>query len=233
MVYGLLEELKTLLEAAGIPAGEEYPAGERVEILSPVAAVGFRELDCTHGAARFSVRILSPRILGGWCCQQKAAQAAQVLHRAGMSCSTEEMEYLKGSDCFCISLTVSRTVYEGSEGWCAGSGWRVLRDGAEENHVLSFRAVRNQGRRLLGAFCQSEPVRVTPGAGGWQIELVQSGTAEPEEGQEPFTLTVQAGGAAQRYLGCCWNETEIVLDGQGLKWIRRGFALTREVESDG
>jgi hypothetical protein len=28
MVYGLLEELKALLEADGIPAGEEYPAGE-------------------------------------------------------------------------------------------------------------------------------------------------------------------------------------------------------------
>ena len=45
MVYGLLEELRALLEDAGIPAGEEYPAGERVEILSPVAAVGLRELD--------------------------------------------------------------------------------------------------------------------------------------------------------------------------------------------
>lgn len=233
MVYGLLEELRELLEQAGIPTGEEYPAGERVEIVSPVAAVGLRELDCANAVARFSVRILSPRILGGWCCQHKAAQAAQALHRAGMGCSADEMDYLKGSDCFCISLSVSQPVFESAEGWSAGSGWRVLRDGIEEKSVLSFRAVRNQGRRLLGAFCQSEPVRVTPGAGGWQIELVQSGAAEPEEGQEPFDLTIHAGGAAQCYLGCCWNETEIVLGGEGLKRIRRGFALKREVESDG
>lgn len=233
MVYGLLEELRALLEAAQIPAGEEYPAGERVEIVSPVAAVGLRELDCANAVARFSVRILSPRILGGWCCQQKAAQAAQVLHRAGMSCAAAEMEYLTGSDCFCISLAVSQPVFESAEGWSAGSGWQVLRDGAEEKNVLSFRAVRNQGRRLLGAFCQSEPVRVTPGAGGWQIELVQSGGAEPAEGEEPFTLTVHAAGAEQRYLGCCWNETEIVLGGEGVKRIRRGFALTREVENHG
>ncbi len=233
MVYGLLEELRTLLEDAGIPAGEEYPAGERVEILSPVAAVGLRELDCANAVARFSVRILSPRMLGGWCCQQKAALAAQTLHRAGMTCSAAEMEYLKGSDCFCVGLTVSRPVYEDAGGWSAGSGWRVLRDDVEEKHVRSFRAVRNQGRRLLGAFCQSEPVGVTPGAGGWQIELVQSGAEEPEEAGEPFTLTVYAGGAGQHYRGCCWNETEIVLGSEGLKRIRRGFALTREVESDG
>ena len=233
MVYGLLEELSGLLEAAGIPAGEAYPAGERVEILSPVAAVGLRELDCAHSVARFSVRILSPRILGGWCCQEKAALAEQTLHRAGMRCEAEEMEYLSGSDCFCIRLTVSRPVYESAEGWSAGDRWQVLRDGTEEQNVLSFRAVRNQGRRLVGTFCQGESVGVTPGAGGWQIELVQSGAAEPEEGQEPFTLAVCAGGAEQRYLGCCWNETEIVLSDEGQKRIRRGFALTREVENHG
>ena len=233
MVYGLLEELRALLEHAGIPAGEEYPAGERVEIVSPVAAVGLRELDCAHAVARFSVRVLSPRILGGWCCQHKAAQAAQTLHRAGMTCTAAEMEYVSGSDCFCISLTVSRPVYETADGGLGGSGWLVLRDDVEEKYVLSFRAVRNQGRRLLGTFCQSEPVRVTPGAGGWQIELVQSGTAEPEEGTEPFTLTVRAAGGEQRYLGCCWNETEIVLGNDGLKRIRRGFALKQEVENHG
>lgn len=233
MVYGLLGELRELLEAAGIPAGEEYPAGERVEILSPVAAVGLRELDFANAVARFSVHILSPRILGGWCCQQKAAQAAQALHRAGMGCAAAEMEYLKGSDCFCVSLTVSRPVYEGTQGWSAGSGWQVLRDGVEEKNVQSFRAVRSQGRRLLGTFCQSTPARVTPGAGGWQIELVQTGAAEPGEGQEPFTLTVCADGVQQHYLGCCWNETELVLDSGGLKRIRRGFALEREVEENG
>ena len=233
MVYGLLEELRALLEADGIPAGEEYPAGERVEILSPVAAIGLRELDCANAVARFSVRILSPRMLGGWCCQQKAAQAAQILHRAGMTCSAAEMEYLGGSDCFCVRLTVSRPVYEGAQGWSAGSGWQVLRDDVEEKNVLSFRAVRDQGRRLVGTFCQSIPTRVTPGAGGWQIELVQSGTGEREEGAEPFTLTVCAGGVRQRYLGCCWNETEIVLGSEGLKRIRRGFALEREVEANG
>lgn len=231
MVYGLLQELKELLENAGIPAGEEYPAGDRVEILSPVAAVGLRELDCANSAARFSVRILSPRILGGWCCQNKAAEAAQALHRAGMSSTAAEMEYLSGSDCFCVSLAVSQPVYEGAEGW--SGGWQVLRDDAQEKNVLSFRAVRNQGRRLVGAFCQSEPTGVTPGAGGWQIELVQSGAAEPEEGQEPFVLTVSAGGVRQRYLGCCWNETEIVLDSGGLKRIRRGFALKREAQNHG
>lgn len=233
MVYGLLEGLTGLLEAAGILAGEEYPAGSRVEIVSPVAAVGLRELDCANSVARFFVRILSPRILGGWCCQRKAAQAAQALHRAGMSCAAAEMEYLSGSDCFCVSLTVSRSVYWDGESWGADPGWQVLRDDTEEKNVRSFRAVRNQGRRIIGTFCQGEPVGVTPGAGGWQIELIQSGTEGEAAGQEPFTLTVRAGGMSHRYTGCCWNETEILLGPEGLRRIRRGFALNREEETDG
>lgn len=232
MAYELLERLTELLEQAGLPAGEEYPAGSRVEIVTPVAAVGLRELDCANSMARFSVRILSPRILGGWCCQRKAAQAAQALHRAGMTCAAEEMEYLGGSDCFCVSLTASQPVRWDGEVWSAGNRWQVLRDGEEEKNVLSFRAVRNRGRRIVGAFCQSEPIGVTPGAGGWQIELVQSGAEEDAE-KEPFTLTVRAGSAGHRYTGCCWNETEIVLSAGGLKRIRRGFALNREVEADG
>ena len=232
MGYELLERITAVLTAAGLPAGEEYPGSEQ-QLDGPAAAVGLRELDPEGGKAVFSVRVLSPRILGGWCCQLHAARAVEALWAEGLSCRTAEMEYLSGSDCFCVSLTVSRPVYEGAEGWSAGSGWQVLRDSVEEKRVLSFRAVRNQGRRLVGTFCQSTPARVTPGTGGWQIELVQSGAEEPGEGQEPFTLTVRAGGAEQRYLGCCWNETEIVLGGEGLKRIRRGFALEREVEANG
>lgn len=233
MGFELLEELTRLLEEAGIPAGEEYPAGDRVEILSPVAAVGLRELDCANGLVRFSVRILSPRLLGGWCCQQKAALAVQVLHGADMRCTVEEMEFLSGCDCFCVNLIAVQSVCWDGACWSPGQRWQVLLDGVEEKHVLSFRAVRSQGRRLVGAFCQSAPIGVTPGAGGWQFELVQSGGEEDTEETESFALTVRAPGTEQRFTGCCWNETEIVLGSEGLKRIRRGFALDREVEADG
>ena len=233
MGFELLEGLTRLLEEAGIPAGEEYPRGNRVEIHQPVAAVGLRELDCANSLARFSVRILSPRILGGWCCQRKAAKAVQVLHGAGMSCTVEEMEFSSGSDCFCVRLIATQSLRWDGESWSPGHRWQVLIDGVEENQVISFRSVRSQGRRLVGAFCQSAPIGVTPGTGGWQLELVQSGAEAGGEEKEPFVLTVRAGGVTQRFTGCCWNETEISLGSGGLKRIRRGFALEREVETDG
>ena len=227
MGYELLEALVELLNAAGIRAGEEYPAGERVEIAGPVAAVGLRELDSGEGVVRFSVRILSPRNLGGWCCQTHSAKAGQVLCNAGYSCETEEMEYLGGSDCFCISMTASRTAA------AAETLWKVFCGEVLQEQVVSFRAIRNQGRRIVGAFCQSEPIGVTPGSGGWEIELIQTAAPEPEEPAEPFVMTVHQGGVVYSYGGCCWNETELFHSSAGLKRIRRGFALSREVRTDG
>lgn len=229
MGYELLESVLELLWSAELRAGEEYPAGERIEILSPVAAVGLRELDFADGEARFTVRILSPRILGGWCCQTHAAKAGNALHGGGFAVQTGEMEYLSGSDCFCVTLTAALPVIPGEGGWQAGRSWQVFCGDAEQENVVSFRAARDQGRRLYSGFNRSEPHGVTPGAGGWTVELVQDITAEPEAVAEPFALVVRRGQTEHRYKKCCWNETELVHTQSGLRLTRRGFALSREV----
>ena len=228
MVYGLLEELKALLEADGIPAGEEYPAGERVEILSPVAAVGLRELDCANAVARFSVRILSPRILGGWCCQVWAARAVEALHGAGMTTSVGEMEYLSGSDCFGILVDAAQSVVIGPEGWMPGSSLKVFCGEWEQVGVQSFTAVRDQGRRILGTTGYGRAVGVTQGREGWELELIQQVDRAPDPTEEPFVLTVRDGDRVCRYTGCCWNEERYEHTDRGLRLIRRGFALGRE-----
>lgn len=233
MGYELLEAVVGILTAAGIRAGEEYPAGERMEILSPAAAVGLRELDTDAGAARFTVRVLSPRILGGWCCQVWAARAAAALHGAGLSCSAGEMEYRSGSNCFCVTLDAEWPVVMADGAWTPGQRWQVLCGDAVQEGVASFRAVRDQGRRVVGAFCRSDPVAVTPGSGGWALELVQWVLREPADTEEPFVLTVREGTRTHRYTGCCWNEVYYEHTQRGLCLTRRGFALGREVLEDG
>ena len=232
MGYELLEALAELLRQAGLQAGEEYPGHQQPAVDSPTAAVGLKELDVPAGLVRYHVRILSPRILGGWCCQIWAARAAQALSRAGMTCRTEEMEYLSGSDCFCITMTAAQAVISGPEGWVPGVGLTVLCRETEVEGVVSFTARRDRGRRLIGAFCQSEPVGIIPGRAGWQLELVQQGDRTPEAVEEPFALTVRDGNREWVYTGCCWNEERYEHTGQGLRLIRQGFALGRE-EHDG
>lgn len=229
----LLQYVIGLLQAAGIPAGEEYPGFGRPDLEGPWAAVGLRELRAGEGTAVFRVRVLSPRILGGWSCQGRAANAVRALTEAGLRCAGEEMEYLSGSDCFSVSMTAVMDVTASETGYVPGARWSIACGEVILAGVETFSAVQDQQRRLVGAHWEREPVTVTPGWGGWKLELVQRIDGEPEELGEPFTLTVRENGWAHRYTGCCWNETRCDYTQGGLRLTRRGFALGREVEENG
>ncbi len=229
----LLEWVLELLGRGGIPAGEAWPGERRPEPEEALAAVGLRELDCANGVARIAVDILSPRRLGGWHCQLRATDAVRLLHGAGFTCETGEMEYLPESDCFRVPVTARLPVEPGEDGWTAAGEWEILCGEVRQEQVLSFRAVRDRGRRLVGAMAQAEAVGVTPAAGGWTIELVQAAVPEPTEEAEPFVLTLCRGKRTEQFKGCCWNETITEYAGVGRRLIRRGFALTREVLEDG
>ena len=230
--YELLEYVTGVLLSAGLRAGEGYPGLQRPEVDQPMAAVGLRELDVPAGMARFQIRVLSPRILGGWCCQVWAARAAEALCGARMVCAAQQMEYLSGSDCFCVELEASVEVVSGPEGWVTGRRWRIFCGAVELTGVESFCAVRDRQRRLVGAHWESSPVAVTPGRDGWTLELVQIQAEEPDHVSEPFTLTVREGSRVHRYTGCCWNETRYDYRAEGLRLTRRGFALGRETVAD-
>lgn len=236
MGYEWLEYVAGLLSDAGLRTGEEYPGGERIEILSPVAAVGLRELDCAEGAVWFTVRVLSPRILGGWCCQTAAAKAAAVLSEAGMQCQTGEMDYASGSDCFCVTVSARMEVSQKQGVWSAKPRWEILCNGVLQTGVVSFTAERDLDRRVVGAFCQGEPVSVSPGRGGWKLTLVQDlsrAEGEPEAAEEPFTLVAWQDKWASVYSGCCWNTTRWEHTPGGLRLTRQGFGLGREVSGNG
>ena len=197
-----------------------------------MAAVGLRSLDWEKGLIQIAVDLLSPRYLGGWHCQMRAAEANRLLHGAGFSCETEQMEYLPESDCFRVGILAAAAVEPKGEGWTVAGAMEVSVNDLPLEGVISFRAERNQGRRLLGSMARGEPVGVTSGTDGWTIELVQR-TARETQTAEPFGLTLRRGRRTERFGGCCWNETVLEYDAAGVRMIRRGFALTREVLENG
>ena len=227
-----LEWVLGLLQQGGIPAGEAFPGTRRPEPEEAVAAVGLRAVDWEKGLVRITVDLLSPRHLGGWHCQMRAAEVNRLLHGAGFSCETEQMEYLPESDCFRVGILAAAAVEPKGEGWTAAGAMEVSVNDLPLEGVISFRAEQDQGRRLLGSMARGEPVGVTSGTDGWTIELVQR-TARESQTAEPFELTLRRGTRTERFGGCCWNETVLQYDAAGVRMIRRGFALTREVLENG
>lgn len=231
-----LTMITEILEGAGFRAGEEYPAGRFPEITEPVAAVGLRALNCADGEAVMSVRILSPRSIGGWACQSAAAEAVAALEKAGVRCQTGKMEHEARPDWFAICITAAIPVCREGGVWVAGGGWKIFLDGKEQSWVTEFTAAQDQDRRLIGSVSQAEPTGVTPGKGGWSVCMIQQVPPEgkePAEPAEPFVLTASRGGRSHVYSGCCWNSVERYYRDDGIRVVRKGFALTREVKAVG
>ena len=98
-----------------------------------------------------------------------------------------------------------------------------------------FRRSRTGGD-VWWAVSRATPVAVTPGKGGWSIRLVQkigSGVVEAEPLEEPFVLAVTQDGVTEVYSGCYWNHIQRSHGNDGLKVVRKGFALAQEVTQDG
>lgn len=227
-----LKSMLSILRSAGLRAEADYPAGGWMEITEAVAAVGLDALDCGAGKAVFTVRILSPGILGGWNCQSAAAAAAAALEGVDIRCEGSRMEYLSGCDCFCTVLRAEIDVFTDGTAWYPGRCWKYTCNGTALVGVTEFTAVQDLDRRLIGASCQGEPVGVTPGSGGWRLKIVQTmpvDMLEESAPEEPFELTAARGGRAVVYSGCYWNRTTAVHTQAGLRIERQGFALSREV----
>lgn len=231
-----LNEIARILNDAGIRAGEAFPGGKWMEITGPVAAVSLRDLDYGAGLAEFEIRIISPRILGGWQCQHIAAEAVAALEREGVGCRLEPMEFRQGTDCFEMVVIGERYVLDSQEESAEAGLFEVLIGEEAVGYVTEFAAEQDRDRRLIGSLNQATPVGVTPGMGGWAIKMVQvlprgaDAAAEPEE---PFTLTVKEDGLTTVFSGCCWNRLKKQMDQSQIKAEWEGFALTREERTDG
>lgn len=231
-----LNELVQVLASAGIRAGEAFPGGKWTELTGPVAAVGLRDLNWREGTAEFEIRILSPRALGGWKCQEAAVDAVAALEAEGMSCRMEPMAYQTGTDCFELAVIAQRYVFGETEEVPAAAGFRILIGQSEVSCVVRFSAEQDRDRRLIGTLNERTPVGITPAAGGWRIRLVQQippGGEAPVEPEEPFDLTVIEKGLTTLFTGCCWNVVKKSLDADGVRAEWEGFALSREETADG
>lgn len=230
-----LSEIVQVLVSAGIRAGEAFPGGKWMDLTGPVAAVGLRDLNWREGMAEFEIRILSPRALGGWKCQETAAAAVVALEEEGASCRMEPMEYQAETDCFELAVIAQQYV-SGETEEAPAAGFQILIGTDPVSYVTHFSAEQDRDRRLIGTLNERIPVGVTPAAGGWRIRLVQQippGGEAPAEPEEPFELRVVEDGLRTLFTGCCWNRVKKSLDADGVQAEWEGFALNREETADG
>ena len=234
--YEWLTTLEQALRDAGFQVERGYPAKNAVYLIETVAAVNLTRLDIRQRSATVTVAVIAPRKHGLDHCQKMAEKAALALSGAGGQWQFSGWKFDSGISCFMVEVVGTVNFFPGDEGWIADAGYQVLIGGQVQEYVTDFLARQERDRRLIRPHGQAEPTAVTPGMDGWTIRLTQllpSGQPEPVQPEEPFTMKVTRGGQSQVYSGCCWSDYTSQQCAQGTRVIRSGFALRREVSSDG
>lgn len=219
IVNQVIEQLRT----AGIRADEAYPGGRIPALTGAVAAVRLGKIDRSVRTTAVQVVVMSPATSGGSQCETTALHAIQVLQEMGATCTKDVCKFDEMADVFYIEIEASFFGTALADEWAAGPGFGVTIGMQDMPHVVSFglqRAVDEEVTAIADA--------------KWQFtleELLPADSSEPQDPQEPFTLTVVRDMFDEILTGCHWISVKRADTLRGVSQIRVGIANKREVVS--
>lgn len=233
----ILQQVLTALKNGGFAAELAYPGRAMAQITEPVAAVRMEKVDSAALTSTVAVSILSPGELGGSACEEAALKALDLLLGCGAVCIQRGCTYDRVSRLYEVEISAAFTsISQSEEVTPTGPGFSVAIDGIRQSYAVSFRS--QETRDYTAEYVTTEPLPMASGSGKvqWSLHLeeqVPVGTAEPAEPGPGFTLVVTTGEKTETFTGCQWTSVSRKYDSQGLRRVRKGFALNREETANG
>lgn len=228
----ILEQVLTALKNGGFAAELAYPGGPMPRITGPVAAVHMEKVDSAALTSTVAVSILSPGKLGGTACEKEALKALDLLLGCGAVCVQRGCVYDRVSQLYAVEIHAAFTsLSQSEEGAPAGPGFAVSINGVRHGCAVSFRCEESRG--YTAEYVTTEPLPMASGTGmvQWSLQLEEQipvGTAEPAEPEPGFSLVITTDEKTETYTGCQWTSISREYSSQGLRRLRKGFALNRK-----
>lgn len=231
----ILQQVLTALKNGGFAAELAYPGRKMPQITGPVAAVHMARVDSAALTSTVSVTILSPGELGGAACEAEAMGAMELLLDCGAVCVQEGCVYDRVSQLYAVEIRAAFAGISQTEG-IAGTGFFVSINGVSHDRAVAFQS--EETRDYTVEYVTTEPLPMANGTGmvQWSLRLEEQipvGTAEPAEPSPGFSLVVTTNEKTEIYTGCQWTSINREYSSQGLRRLRKGFALKREETANG
>lgn len=227
-----LQQVLSALKAGGFAAELAYPGRTMPRITGPVAAVHMEKVDSAALTSTVAVSILCPGELGGAACEEAAMGALELLVGCGAACIQRGCVYDRVSQLYAVEISAAFTSPSQPEEEIPDDpGFSIAIDGVQQDCAVSFLSEETRGYTAEYVTTEPLPMASAPGTVQWSLRLeerIPVGTAEPAEPSPGFSLVVTTGEKRERYTGCQWTCVSREYDGQGLRRIRKGFALNRE-----
>ena len=236
MGNGILDRVLAKLREAGFRTGYGFPGQARAMADRAVAAVHLEKVDNTASVVTVEVSIISPAVLGGTYCETEALRALAALQADGAKCIQSGCRFEGMAETYTVQILAEYPGTMEDDVFVPRPEFRVYLNGNKLSFVESFEAEEIRDEQAQYVMGQTEPVGICHGVWVWNLrleEMIPAGEPEDPEAGDPLTIRLAGNVLTEEYNGCCWTSVQRIMTREGLRKIRKGFALERKVESDG
>lgn len=233
MGISILELVLRRLREESFLADAAYPGQKFPRVTGPVAAVHIEKVDRAGMTVTVEVNIICPASMGGTACEVEALRATEVLRGAGAVCVQNGCSYDGIAQVYVVPVLATFTGVTDGETYVRGPGFYVYIDGILQLNTVSVSEEELTGFQPEYVMGETAPAGYYSPGSTWSIrleELIHSGAPELAEPEGSFTMEIATGLKTETYTGCRWTSIQREYTKEGLRRIRKGFALSREEE---
>lgn len=234
MGISILELVQRELKQANFKTDIAFPGQKYPVLTEPVAVVHLEKVDRASLSVTVEVNIICPASFGGTACEVEALRATEVLRWAGAVCIQNGCTYDGLAQVYQVSVMATFTGITEPDDCSIGPGFYVRINGLRVLNVVSFTAERSASHRTQYAMGENAPVGISPGKWIWEIrleELIPAGTSEVPQDTELFELKLKTDIQIEDFYHCRWLSEKREFTRDGLRRIRTGVAMSREVSA--
>lgn len=233
MGYSILELVLRRLREEGFAADVAFPGQMFPQITDTVAAVHIEKVDRANLTVTIEVSIIAPAAQGGTACEVEALRATEILRWSGAVCVQNGCIYDGVAQVYVVTVLATFTGVTEADDCTIWPGFYCYINNKVQRFAVGFSMEEQVDVQLEYAYGQGKPTGSSVGKHSWRVqveELIPCGSPETQDVDGEFTLQIVTDQTTETYSGCRWSSVKRELSKQGLKRIRSGIAMEREVE---
>ena len=233
MGISILEQVLRRLRNAEFQADVAYPGQKFPQITQTVAAVHIEKVDRANMTVTLEVNIISPASLGGTACELEALRATEVLQWDGAVCIQNGCTYDGSAQVYVVAVLATYTCVTEADSCTHGPGFQVYINGSHQPFAVAFSEEAVFDHEAEFEMGETDPMGISLGKRLWNITLeerILPGSPEAAEPAGAFELELRRDAGRETYYHCRWQSIRREMDQSGLKRIRKGIAMAKEVQ---
>ena len=233
MGISILEQVLRRLRNAEFQADVAYPGQKYPQISKTVAAVHIEKVDRANMTVTLEVNIISPAALGGTACELEALRATEVLQWDGAVCVQNGCTYDGSSQVYVVAVMATYTCVTEADKCALGPGFDVYINDNYQPFAVAFAEEEIRSCNAEFAMGEEAPVGISLGNRLWHITLeehILPGSPEADDPAGAFELRIERAAGVETFYHCRWQSVRRTMDRSGLRRIRTGISMLKEVE---